>query len=447
MSSTKPNITPVWAETGAKIAPPSGKVATGWVKEIPPHEWFNWEMNRVGSFASYINSMGVAEWDSTTQYYADRSITNIGGVLYKCVQNNTNKNPETETLFWVLFGFSSWKSVDNNYQAVPGDKITLNNRTSDQTVFLPTGVNYGDEVQIHPYPFTQYARRKVTVDAGSNLIMGLDENMTITEDNVMVSCKYFGSIYGWVVEKMGYSGKSAKRTVSVGLSYGAGINRIYDSNIVEGAPLIMLVHGGGWSGGSKADPNLDGGNYTLFFPEKYGMSVAAINYTLSTPTIPSYPTAVDDVISAAEWFKNNHGVTSIHIVGASAGANLAALAVIERPDLFKSFVGYYGAYDLTETAQFNPTVQDMIDDFTTDKVAASPTLRADSFTIPAYLVSGDSDTTVNVQQTIDFATALGVTPDIVTGAEHSFKLFGGYGDLNMPDFAKRVYAFIDKVGE
>lgn len=447
MSSTKPNITPVWAETGVKIAPPSGKVATGWVKEIPPHEWFNWEMNRVGSFASYINSMGTPEWDSDTQYYADRSITNIGGVLYKCVQDNTNKNPETETLFWVLFGFSGWKSVDNNYQAVPGDKITLNNRTSDQTVFLPVGVNYGDEVQIHPYPFTQYTKRKVTVNAGTNLIMGLSETMTITEDNVMVSCKYLGKLYGWVVEKMGYSGKSARRIVSSGQSYGAGLNRIYDANIIEGAPLVMLVHGGGWDSGSKTNPSLDGGNYTLYFPEKYGLSVAAINYTLATPSTPSFPVAVDDIILAAEFFKSNHGVNKIHVVGSSAGANLAALAVIARPDLFTSFVGYYGAYDLTKTSEFNVDVQAAINQFTTDKAASSPTLQAGVFNIPAYLVTGDADTVVNMQQTIDFATALGITPDVVNGEIHGFKLFGESGALNMPDFAKRVYSFFDKVGE
>jgi acetyl esterase/lipase len=445
--STKPSVNAVWASAGKKLKPDDGKIAQGWVKEVPPHEWFNWEMNRQGSFSAYVSELGVPEWDSATQYFANRSLTNVAGVLYKCVQDNTSKNPLTESLYWVLFGSASWKVVPSNYQAVPGDKISLNNRTTDQVVNLPANVQYGTEVQLHPYPFTQYAKRKLTVQAGSNSIMGLNESMTITEDNVMVSCKYLGKLYGWVVEKMGYSGKPNKRTVFTGQSYGVGINRIYDANIVEGAPLIMLVHGGGWDAGSKTDANLEGGNYTLFFPEKYGMSVAAINYTLATVGVPSYPVAVNDVIAAAEFFKATHGVTKIHIVGASAGANLAALAVISRPDLFTSFVGYYGAYDLTKTSEFNVDVQSRITKYTTNTTAASPTLQAGAFTIPAYLISGGSDTTVNVQQTLDFATALGVTPDIVVGEDHSFKLFGTFSDLSMPDYAKRAFAFMDKVGE
>lgn len=444
----KPSVKNVWASspTSNVIKPSDSKILDGWVAEIPPHEWFNWEMNRQGSFSSYVNSIGVPEWDNTTQYFANRSLTSIAGTVYKCVQDNTNKNPETETAYWVLFGFNQWKSVDSGYQTKAGEKIVVNNRTSNVTVSLPSGVNYGDEVIIHPYPFTSYSKRTLTVNSALP-IMGLSESMVVAEDNVVFSCKYFGSLFGWIVEKMGYSGRPARISTYSGASYGAGPERQYDATIVDGAPLVMMVHGGGWTAGSRTNANFEGGQYVSQFPSKYGISFASIDYTLATPTVESYPTAVNDIIQAAEHMKATYGVNKIHLLGSSAGANLAALAVIERPDLFASFIGYYGVYDLTKTGEIDPSLYDDIAQYTSDPVAASPIFSASEFTIPAYLLHGDADTTINKQQTIDFAAALGVTPDILAGEPHSFKVFGDYNLANMPDFAKRVFSFMDKVGE
>lgn len=447
----KPDVTNVWAssDTSDVIQPESSKVAQGWVKEIPPHQWFNWEMNRQGSFSAYVNGIGIPEWDSTTQYYANRSLINYNGSVYKCVKDNTNKAPDVETLYWVIYGFIGWRVVGNNYIAKPGDKIILNNRVEAQTLLLPQGVNFGDEVMVYPYPFTQYSKRKLTVDGGAYPIMGLNETMDVFEDNAVFSCKFCGNSVGWVVERMGTAGKYAKKNIYLGQSYGSGAARVYDVCIIDGAPLVMLVHDGNWTSGDKTDTNLEGGNYVLYFPEKYGFSFAAINYTLATASVESYPTAVDDIIAAATHIASTYGVNFIHLVGAGAGANLAALAAIKSPTTFKSFIGYYGMYDLTNTAQIDASIQPDIADFTSTPADASPLLLASSLTIPAYLVHGQDDALVNVQQTLDFATALNVVPDIVTGTDgaHGFRVFGDYTALSMPSFAQRVFNFIDKIGE
>ena len=448
--TNKPDVKNVWASlpTSNVIAPDESKVLEGWVKEIPPHEWFNWEMNRQGSFSAYVNEIGVPEWDSTTEYKANRSITNRNGVMYVCQQDNINKDPITETLYWSVYGFVGWKVVDSGYTAVAGDKILLNNRTESQSVVLPSEANYGDEIQIYPYPFTKYSFKNLVVSSTAP-IMGLQESMTVSEDNVVFSCKYVGKLIGWIVEKLGIAGKPDRRNTFLGASYGAGAQRIYDAHIVDGAPLVLLVHGGGWTAGSKDNANFEGGNYVLYFPQKYNLSFAAINYTLATDVVKSFPTAVNDIILAAEHIKAAHGVKSIHLVGSSAGANLGALAAIERPDLFDSFVGYYGVYNLDATSQIDPSLYDDIAKYTSNTFAASPINRANELTIPAYLVHDSGDTLINVQQTLDFATALNVVPDIVSGQSptHGFKLFGDYQSNDMPAFAKRVFKFIDKVGE
>ncbi len=42
----------IWASEAPKnnvAAPSTDKQKQGWIKEVPPHEWFNWYMNRTDS--------------------------------------------------------------------------------------------------------------------------------------------------------------------------------------------------------------------------------------------------------------------------------------------------------------------------------------------------------------------------------------------------------------
>jgi len=339
-----------------------------------------------------------------------------------------------------------WTIVPSGYVARAGDRITLNNRVDSPSVLLPEAPLFGDEIQLMPYPFTQYSRFPVTVDGNGKPIMGLSETMAINEDNVMCSCKFLGKLWGWVVEKMGHSGNSFTLDNYTARAYGPNAIQRFDARIVKGAPLVMMVHGGGWVSGDRAAANLANGAYIQRFPDQYGFGFASIDYTLADASNHSYPAAVNDVITAADYFKNTLGVTGIHILGTSAGANLAALAVIARPDLFSSFIGYYGAYDLTQLGEFSADVQADIGLFTTDPAAASPTRQAGAWSTPALLIHGDADTTVLPKQSADFGAAIGVNPIVVAGAAHAFPIFGDPAGT-LPTHAKAVFNFIDQVTE
>jgi len=338
-----------------------------------------------------------------------------------------------------------WAVAPNGYTAQPWDRVMLNNRVATPTLYLPADPRYGQEVQLMPYPFTQYSRFPVTVNGNGHPIMGLDEPMQINEDNVMCACKFLGRLKGWIIERMGYSGNSFTISSYSGQPYGPDAVQKLDARIVRGASLVMMVHGGGWVAGDRNAANLAGGAYVQQFPEKYGVGFASIDYRLATASEKSYPGAVDDVIAAAVYLKGL-GVTDLHILGTSAGANLAALAVIARPDLFTSFIGYYGAYDLTQLAQFSADVQANIGQYTADPAAASPTLQAAAWSTPALLIHGDADTTVAAQQSADFGAAIGVAPISVAGAGHAFTIFGDPAAA-LPSYAKSVFTFIDGVTE
>lgn len=96
----KPDLTNLWASDGAVIPPSPSKIKTGWVAEIPPHQWENFVQNRQDVALAYLLQKGVPEWDEKTEYIANKSFVQLGGDIYKCIQTNTGENPSSKPDYW-----------------------------------------------------------------------------------------------------------------------------------------------------------------------------------------------------------------------------------------------------------------------------------------------------------------------------------------------------------
>ena len=124
-----------------------------------------------------------------------------------------------------------------------------------------------------------------------------------------------------------------------------------DAHIPQGPgpfAAVILVHGGGWSGGSKQAafikplfPVLDGSGLAWF----------SIDYRLS----PKYrhPAAAEDVEQAIRYVKTHAGEFRVDpnrlaLMGESAGGHLAGLVGLHhKPDTgVAAVVPFYGAFDL-----------------------------------------------------------------------------------------------------
>lgn len=130
---TKPlGLSNIWANGGTKIDPGTSKVNIGWVVQLPPYEYQNWIDNRQDRAIAHISQHGIPEWDSVTEYQGLLSYTQgSDGVIYKCLQTNTNKDPSNtlNNLFWVV-AFEQYGSVAvvssalsahiTNYQTLAG---------------------------------------------------------------------------------------------------------------------------------------------------------------------------------------------------------------------------------------------------------------------------------------------------------------------------------------
>lgn len=94
----KPDVSKIWADTGSKAAPPDAKIATGWGYEMMPFEWENYLQNRTDWMLNHINQRGIPEWDSLTEYQANRSyVTGSNGVVYIALTTNTGNDPTTDS--------------------------------------------------------------------------------------------------------------------------------------------------------------------------------------------------------------------------------------------------------------------------------------------------------------------------------------------------------------
>lgn len=133
MNITKPiGLSNIWANGGTKKDPGAAKVNIGWVVQLPPYEYQNWVDNRQDQAIAHISQHGIPEWDSITEYQGLLSYTQgSNGIIYKCTQTNTNKDPANilNNQYWTQ-AFESYGAVAvvsaalsdhiRNYQTLAG---------------------------------------------------------------------------------------------------------------------------------------------------------------------------------------------------------------------------------------------------------------------------------------------------------------------------------------
>ena len=90
-------------------------------------------------------------------------------------------------------------------------------------------------------------------------------------------------------------------------------------------PVLVAVHGGGWTAGAKA-------TYRYWGPylAQRGIALFSIDYRLAKPDHPSFPGAVQDIRAAIQYVKGKAvdlkaDPDHVGLIGDSAGGHLVAL--------------------------------------------------------------------------------------------------------------------------
>lgn len=179
----------------------------------------------------------------------------------------------------------------------------------------------------------------------------------------------------------------------------------------SGFTPIIYVHGGGWYDGDKTIVDQLGSVEHMI---KSGYAVASINYRLA-PANP-YPAPVNDVKAAVIYLRQNGGnynlnTKNIGLMGSSAGANLAAMAVLtsQNPqEKIQALVLIAPPVDLA-ASNWSKTLRDCINKYLggQNPEVASPIDNILSADLPPTLIiQGDKDKTVPPDQAQRFKSAL-----------------------------------------
>lgn len=187
--------------------------------------------------------------------------------------------------------------------------------------------------------------------------------------------------------------------------------------VVKKKGVLVFVHGGGWT---MAPPVLPAPS-TIGLEElaaEAGFEYRTITYPLATPDWHSFPHAHHAVMNQLLELRGEFD--KVYALGSSAGANLVALAGLERPDSMDKAALYYGVYDLPAMDdEFNGLYSNL---FAADLYQASPT-HIGQLTMPHQLWHGSADALVPPEQ----STAYSPATILVEGAPHGFHLMDWTG--------------------
>jgi acetyl esterase/lipase len=180
------------------------------------------------------------------------------------------------------------------------------------------------------------------------------------------------------------------------------------------APLVVYIHGGGWSVGDKSSSLLAYYGQSIV---QRGFALASVNYRLAPHVI--YPTQNNDVACAVSYLRDHaaeYGINSgrIGLIGDSAGGQLAALTAFnpEFAPNIKAVVQFYSPADLwvqvTRKPHIDKRVIAYLGSSANQKLArqASPLYAPVNNPPPFLLFHGTNDQTVAYSQSVAFAARL-----------------------------------------
>lgn len=193
----------------------------------------------------------------------------------------------------------------------------------------------------------------------------------------------------------------------------------YPTSATEPVPVVINMHGGGWSGGFKEEQ----GGFNMYFNRGY--AVVNVEYRLRGEALA--PACVEDVRGALHYVLNhaqewNIDVSKVIFQGGSAGGHLAMMGgylqnnriydndCVQYPNPIKimAVIDKYGPCDFTQLMTYSSLIAWTGERFSDVNFVNSlaPITYVDANTPPTYIIHGDADPTIPYNQSVTLYAAL-----------------------------------------
>jgi len=244
------------------------------------------------------------------------------------------------------------------------------------------------------------------------------------------------------------------------LSYGSDPSQKMDVYLPAGRStdstrMIVMVHGGAWTLGDKADFNA----YVAILKQRLPKyAIANINYRLASTTSNHFPSQEEDMKAVMQFLQQHadayHISKKFVLLGASAGAHMALLQAYKYPTpVVLAVVDFFGPSDLVD--MYNSMAPGSMNQFAMQLLlngtpATNAAAYAQSSPInfittqspPTIILHGEADSLVNISQSVSLKNKLltfGVITQMVSypGVGHEI-----WPDPIMHDAFDKVEMFI-----
>ncbi|MEW6092703.1 MAG: alpha/beta hydrolase [Chloroflexota bacterium] len=240
---------------------------------------------------------------------------------------------------------------------------------------------------------------------------------------------------------------------------------IYSPAPASGCPVMVMIHGGGWRQGDKANEDVAALKSQHFAAQGYVF--VSVNYRLSPEVM--HPVHVQDVAASLAWVYHNiwsYGgdPERIFIMGHSAGAHLAALVATDEGyleangldlSILKGVVLLDGAgYDIPYMMDNDSVILRSIYEgaFGTNPAAwedASPVAHVETGkNIPPFLLfyaGNREDSRVNSQKLADLLTDAGVQNWVVSAPDKNHGTINGDIGKDGDWVTERIMEFLEEI--
>lgn len=243
------------------------------------------------------------------------------------------------------------------------------------------------------------------------------------------------------------------------VSYGADAQQKMDIYLPQGrnttgTKAMILLHGGAWASGDKADITSTVQALRILLPDYAFFNV---NYRLATTGGNLWPTQLDDlnaafnfIISHADHYKYNGN--KIVVGGASSGAHLAMLkAYGNNNGSIKAIVDLFGPTDMKDLYNNSTgSTQALLALFMggtptsnpANYTSASPLTFVNASSVPTIILHGTADNVVPIHQSDSLNNRLANAGVIKEYHKYPGEVHGVWSPANNADAYAKVAAFV-----